>query len=88
MCSRIQAHPEEEERRAMAHENQKKTDEALLLTLACGATVERAAQTSGLSVRSVYRRLANQEFRGRLQGRYRHHTAADQEQASAYPWRA
>jgi len=52
----------------MAQENQKKSDEALLLTLACGATVERAAQTSGLSVRSIYRRLANPEFRQRLQG--------------------
>jgi hypothetical protein len=52
----------------MAQPDLKKTDEALLLALACGTTVERAAQTSGLSVRSVYRRLANAEFRRRLQG--------------------
>jgi hypothetical protein len=61
----------------MAQPDLKKTDEALLLALACGTTVERAAQTSGLSVRSVYRRLANAEFR-RLQGvrdDMRHRTA-------------
>ena len=45
----------------------KNTDEALLVTLACGATVENAARTAGMSVRTAQRRLAEPAFRKRLQ---------------------
>lgn len=38
----------------------------LLVALACGATVESAAVQAGLSERSAYRRLAQPEFRRRL----------------------
>jgi hypothetical protein len=41
-------------------------EEPLLLALACGATVEAAAQKAGLSARSVYRRLKRPAFRRRL----------------------
>lgn len=41
-------------------------DEALLLALACGSTVEVAAQESSLSPRTVYRRLDDPAFRQRL----------------------
>jgi hypothetical protein len=44
-----------------------KTDMALLLTLACGATVEGAARQAGISPRTVARRLANPAFRRRVQ---------------------
>jgi hypothetical protein len=42
-------------------------DEQLLLALACGATVEGAAQKVGVSRATVQRRLRNPEFRARLQ---------------------
>jgi transposase-like protein len=42
-------------------------DQKLLLALACGATVESAARQTGLSESTVYRRLADAEFRGKLQ---------------------
>jgi hypothetical protein len=45
----------------------KNTDEALLLALACGASVENAARTAGLSARTAQRRLAEPAFRKRLQ---------------------
>ncbi len=51
----------------MAHRGRKGADEALLLALACGATVEAAAQSVGLSERTAYRRLTNPTFRHRLQ---------------------
>jgi hypothetical protein len=41
----------------------RKTDTVLILALACGASPESAAQKSGLSVRTVYRRLAEPQFR-------------------------
>lgn len=41
-------------------------DQQLLLALACGATVEGAAQKAGLSKRTAYRRLAAPEFGRRL----------------------
>ena len=50
----------------MASKFHKKADEKLLLALACGATVEAAARQFKLSERSVYRRLADPEFRQRL----------------------
>lgn len=41
----------------------KKRDEALLLALAAGATVEQAARHAGCSVRTVYRRQQDGDFR-------------------------
>jgi hypothetical protein len=40
----------------------KRTDVELVLTLACGASPESAAQKTGLSLRTVYRRLADPAF--------------------------
>lgn len=40
----------------------KKNEDALLLALACGATIENAARQCGLSDRTVYRRLKDPEF--------------------------
>lgn len=40
-----------------------KTDDILVTTLACGGTVENAAQRAEISERSVYRRLENPEFK-------------------------
>jgi hypothetical protein len=44
----------------------KRGEEVLLTALACGATVEGAADKAGLSVRTVYRRLADPDFQARL----------------------
>ena len=52
----------------MAQRGRHNADEALVLALACGATVENAARTAGVSLRTVYRRLAEPAFRTRLQG--------------------
>ncbi len=52
----------------MAQRGRHNADEALLLALACGATVENAARSAGVSLRTVYRRLAEPAFRTRLQG--------------------
>jgi hypothetical protein len=52
----------------MAQKHRKKNEDALLLALACGATVEAAARQCGLAERTVYRRLKEPEFRDRLQG--------------------
>jgi hypothetical protein len=49
------------------HRGKRNADEVLLLALACGATVEQAAQQSGLSARTAHRRLAEPAFRQRLQ---------------------
>lgn len=40
--------------------------ETLILALACGATVEAAARQSGVSDRTVYRRLNEPRFRARV----------------------
>ncbi|VTR92492.1 Uncultured bacterium genome assembly Metasoil_fosmids_resub OS=uncultured bacterium PE=4 SV=1 [Gemmata massiliana] len=45
----------------------KKNEDQLLLALACGATVDAAAKQCGLTDRTIYRRLAEPAFRGRLQ---------------------
>jgi hypothetical protein len=45
----------------------KKGDEALLLALACGASVEAAARQCKLCERTVYRRLEDPAFRARVQ---------------------
>jgi hypothetical protein len=52
----------------MAERGRHNADEALVLALACGATVENAARTAGVSLRTVYRRLAEPTFRTRMQG--------------------
>jgi hypothetical protein len=44
----------------------KKADDVLILALACGATPESAAQKAGVSVRTVYRRLADPAFRAQV----------------------
>lgn len=41
-------------------------DEALLVALACGATVAKASAETGISVRTVRRRLADPVFQTRL----------------------
>ena len=51
----------------MADQPRQKAEDALLLALACGASVDQAARQCGLSVRTVYRRLAETDFRRRLQ---------------------
>lgn len=44
----------------------KKAEDQILRALACGATVESAARTSGISERTIYRRLKDTSFRQRL----------------------
>jgi HEAT repeat protein len=56
----------------------KKADDALLLALACGASVESAARQCKLCVRTVYRRLEDPDFRRRL-----HELRADMFQRTA-----
>lgn len=43
------------------------SDETLLMALACGSTIDAAAHKSGLSKRTVYRRLDDSAFRKKLQ---------------------
>ncbi len=50
----------------MAGTRNKKGEETLLMALACGATVEGAAQKAGVSERTAYRRLADPAFQARL----------------------
>jgi hypothetical protein len=50
----------------MAHRQSKRTEDRLLLALACGATVEAAARQAGMSESTAYRRLADRKFRQRL----------------------
>jgi hypothetical protein len=52
----------------MAQKGKRAADERLLTALACGATVEAAARQAGVSERTAYRRLADRDFRRRLQG--------------------
>ena len=51
----------------MAHRGRQQADDALLLALACGATVENAARQAGVSLRTAHRRMADESFRQRLQ---------------------
>ena len=44
----------------------KKNEDALLIALACGATVEAAAKQCGVHDRTVYRRMADPEFQTQL----------------------
>lgn len=50
----------------MSRRSRKDADEAFLMNLACGATVENAAQKAGISRRTAYRRWADPAFRQRL----------------------
>ena len=50
----------------MADAPRKKSEDAILLALACGATVEAAARQCDLSERTVYRRLKDPAFQARL----------------------
>jgi hypothetical protein len=50
----------------MAFGGRQNADDALILALACGATVESAAQKAGISPRTAHRRLANPQFRSQL----------------------
>jgi hypothetical protein len=52
----------------MSRRGRHNADDALLLALACGATAENAARTTSVSLRTVYRRLADPAFHTRLQG--------------------
>jgi hypothetical protein len=52
----------------MAARGRKNADDALLLALACGATIENAARKAGVSERTVRRRLADPAFKRRLDG--------------------
>ncbi len=44
----------------------RRNDDALVLALACGATVEAAARQAALSERTVYKRLAEPAFQARV----------------------
>ena len=53
----------------MARIARKAAHETLLMALACGATVEHAAQKAGFSKRTVYRKLADPAFCKEVQQR-------------------
>ena len=48
-------------------DNKRTKDDTAILALACGATVEKAAQQAQLSKRTLYRRLADPAFRRQVQ---------------------
>ena len=50
----------------MPQQGKRNIDQKLLLALACGASVESAARQVGVSESTVYRRLAEDEFKQRL----------------------
>lgn len=51
----------------MTHRGRQSADDVVATALACGATAEVAAQRANVSRRTVNRRLANPEFRKRIQ---------------------
>ena len=51
----------------MPKRSQRRGEQALLLALSCGATIEVAARTAGLSEATAYRRMQDPEFCRRLQ---------------------
>jgi type II secretory pathway component PulF len=51
----------------MPHGGRRNADEQLLLALACGATIEAAAQKAGISRATATRRARDPEFQRRLQ---------------------
>jgi hypothetical protein len=50
----------------MPHPGRHKADQTLLTVLACGATVENAARSAGVSASTAYRRLKDPEFRQKI----------------------
>jgi hypothetical protein len=44
----------------------KKSDETLLVALACGLSIEQAAKQTGISARTIHRRLEDVAFQARL----------------------
>jgi hypothetical protein len=50
----------------MPQRGRKNADQALLLALACGATLEAAAQKAGVSPATAYRRSKDPEFQRKL----------------------
>ena len=50
----------------MARKRNKSAEQALLMALVIGATVENAARKAGIGERTAYRRLADPDFRARL----------------------
>jgi hypothetical protein len=46
--------------------SRRNADDALLMALACGATVESAARSAGVSEATAHRRLAEPEFKRRM----------------------
>ncbi len=51
----------------MAQRKKPHSNHALLIALACGATVEAAARQIGISERAAYKRLEKPEFKRQLQ---------------------
>jgi hypothetical protein len=51
----------------MPQQDRRKADELFMMALACGATMEAAAEKAGVSRATAYRRLQDPEFRSRLQ---------------------
>lgn len=51
----------------MLQRGRRRTDDVLLMSLACGATAEAAAQKADVGVATVYRRLKDSDFMDRLQ---------------------
>jgi hypothetical protein len=50
----------------VAHRGRKNADDALLLAVACGVTLENAAAKAGVSTRTATRRMADPTFQKRL----------------------
>jgi hypothetical protein len=50
----------------MSHRGRTNADEAILLSLACGSSTEKAAADAGVSPRTVHRRMSDPSFRARL----------------------
>lgn len=51
----------------MPHSGRRNADNTLLMALACGATIENAARSAGISETTAHRRLLDPEFQRRLQ---------------------
>jgi hypothetical protein len=50
----------------MAQKGRRNADHSLLLALACGATIENAARSAGISESTAFRRLADPDFKRQL----------------------
>jgi hypothetical protein len=50
----------------MSHQGRRNADDAVLMALACGSTVENAAAKVGVNPRTIHRRLKTPAFRVRL----------------------